>query len=402
MRITAFILACGLVPAAVGADPAPIQRPVAQPTSTPAKVARIYVMGQVHQPGAYALEPKVRLTMLDAIRRAGGAADGHKDTVFLFRGKGAGQRYPLNSILTPAVPENEIVLRSGDVVFVGEPPAGGTGISARVPARMTPAAVAPAADPTPSIRAAPTNVAPAGVPTAPARVAPASAAPPSFGLFAPPLLTQKVDLDLNDVRALDAIRQIAAQSKLEVRENKDATTDTRVTVRAKAVQLSTALDLVTQAAGLAWTLAQVEGKPVVQVGKNLNAFSITTVPLQGSFPLIDQFLGNGIDAGNGFEPHAYLSRGREERSTFTCPHCKGQSTVLRQRVQPDCPKCAVTFQPTWQFCPRDGTKRPATGNEWKFCPHCGKRVEVKEAAKVPILGDMPIIGQLFRNATPAK
>jgi predicted RNA-binding Zn-ribbon protein involved in translation (DUF1610 family) len=64
----------------------------------------------------------------------------------------------------------------------------------------------------------------------------------------------------------------------------------------------------------------------------------------------------------------------EERSTFTCPSCKEQITVMRKHTTPKCPTCGKEFQKEWKFCPNDGAKRPADPTDWKFCPHCGKAV----------------------------
>jgi hypothetical protein len=70
----------------------------------------------------------------------------------------------------------------------------------------------------------------------------------------------------------------------------------------------------------------------------------------------------------------------EERSTFTCPHCNGKATVIGQRQQPKCTKCQRAFQADWQFCPADGTPRPPAPGAWRYCPLCGKRVELEKAA----------------------
>ena len=76
----------------------------------------------------------------------------------------------------------------------------------------------------------------------------------------------------------------------------------------------------------------------------------------------------------------------EIRSTFTCPHCKQQVTVVHQRQAPECDTCGRAFHDDWQFCPFDGAKRPASaGIDWQFCPLCGKSVkeEVKTDGSKP-------------------
>jgi len=71
----------------------------------------------------------------------------------------------------------------------------------------------------------------------------------------------------------------------------------------------------------------------------------------------------------------------EVRSTFTCPHCKNQVTVIHKHEAPKCDKCGRVFHDDWQFCPFDGAKRPASADpDWQFCPICGERI--KPDAKV--------------------
>ncbi len=80
----------------------------------------------------------------------------------------------------------------------------------------------------------------------------------------------------------------------------------------------------------------------------------------------------------------------EEHSTFTCPHCKQQVTVIHQHAAPKCEKCSRVFHDDWQFCPFDGAKRPATaGIDWQFCPLCGKSIKegVKVSPKMRVFGD---------------
>ena len=69
----------------------------------------------------------------------------------------------------------------------------------------------------------------------------------------------------------------------------------------------------------------------------------------------------------------------ETRSTFTCPNCKHQVTVIHQHQAPKCDKCGRAFHDDWDFCPFDGAKRPAnTNDDWQFCPICGKSIKADE------------------------
>ena len=90
--------------------------------------------------------------------------------------------------------------------------------------------------------------------------------------------------------------------------------------------------------------------------------------------------GSGNQPGITYTPLSLSGvKVAEERSTFTCPHCKQQVTVLHQHTAPKCEKCSRTFHDDWQFCPFDGAKRPASaGTDWQFCPLCGKSVKAPE------------------------
>ncbi len=97
--------------------------------------------------------------------------------------------------------------------------------------------------------------------------------------------------------------------------------------------------------------------------------------------------------------------GAETRTSITCPHCKGNVTAIRTRTAPKCTKCSRTFQAGWEFCPADGTKRPAENNEWKHCPLCGKEVDFSKAEKKtsslePLISDPSIAAEEALAAVP--
>ena len=54
--------------------------------------------------------------------------------------------------------------------------------------------------------------------------------------------------------------------------------------------------------------------------------------------------------------------------------------MIRKVETPKCPKCERAFQPSWQFCPYDGARRPASETTWKACPFCGRQVSQNDAA----------------------
>lgn len=249
--------------------------------------------------------------------------------------------------------------------------------------------------------------APPAAPAAPARL---------FDFLTSTQPEARVSLQLENAPLREALEQIFSQAKLSYRVEDDVPADTRVTLQVKGARLSTALDLVLPPTGVAMSLELKDGKPVYRFYKGERA----AMPLGLSF--LPSLIGGldlkpGSSAALGLSQlHAFLKANpnlglgdtltyrfnlQEQRSTFRCPHCKGQSTVIRRADQPKCEKCSRTFLPEWQFCPADGAKRPAAATgDWHFCPFCGKRVDADKNARVPLLGDLPILGRLFRNAAP--
>ena len=194
----------------------------------------------------------------------------------------------------------------------------------------------------------------------------------------------RVDLDLDNVPVRDAVKRICDAGKRDCVVDSDVPEEVRITLRARGVRLGTALDLVSEAAGARWVNERRDGKERIRVGRtvpDLRAMSFSggatafatsggdslTTPLVTPIGTI-RFQGNPL-----------LYSIREERSTFNCPHCKGQTTVVRRRQQPKCTKCDRTFQTDWQFCPADGGKRPPDPGAWQYCPMCGKRVQGERA-----------------------
>jgi hypothetical protein len=191
---------------------------------------------------------------------------------------------------------------------------------------------------------------------------------------------QLVDLGLDDVPVADAIKQLVAKAApdLTVAIAPDLPADLRVTLRVPKVQLATALDLLTQAAGVSWWLEQADGKTTLRIGKEARpsrrSEALPAVASDAYPDLLATFTNRAENLA--LEPAATLLRNYspEERATFTCPQCKQQATVVRTASQPKCPKCSRLFEAGWQFCPVDGARRPAAPTAWKFCPHCGQPI----------------------------
>lgn len=196
----------------------------------------------------------------------------------------------------------------------------------------------------------------------------------------------RISLDVENVRVGEALKKALEAGNKEFVLEADLPEEPRVSLRVKNVRLSTALDMLTESVGAGWTVEMREGKPTYRVGKGVRS----------GFAAIGPVIGDALRQGlitapeiTAFVPNANSRLGTyfyglsEERSTFTCPHCKGMTTLLRQRQQPKCTKCQRAFQSDWQFCPADGAKRPAAPNQWKFCPHCGKDVKIEKSEAVP-------------------
>jgi hypothetical protein len=293
-----------------------------------------------------------------------------------------------------------------------------------VPAK--PAAVAPAlvqVVPAKPLGLTPT---PAAVPAKPQTLTPAPAAQSNYNrrLFTKDLLTgrpePRVDVDLENATVREALKQVFGEAHQEYQVEEDVPDEPRVTLRARGLRLSTALQLVLPEEGVRTTLFVKDGKgtlrvykvgginaPLPKPGLNvLGGISSFRFPLNadGTVTLPEKLpdeLKNFLQAHPDLNLNAavpYIMNLQEQRSTFRCPNCKGQSTVIRKADQPKCEKCNRVFMPDWQYCPADGTKRPAAASEWRFCPFCGKRVELEKSSEVPLLGELPIIGRLFRKA----
>jgi hypothetical protein len=211
----------------------------------------------------------------------------------------------------------------------------------------------------------------------------------------------RVDLELENAAPPQALKQLFERAKQEFSVEGELPQEPRVTLRAKNVRFDTALDLVTQAAGIGWTRTP---QGPFKVGKSVTPHPFSrvylaparTAPARPAAPRaapappqpLQPLLLNPA-------PGVFSLRGTlapEERATFNCPHCKGQATVVRKVETPKCTKCAQPFQASWQFCPKDGAKRPEPAREWRFCPMCGKEVRMERSEGMPEDGEVVLLG----------
>jgi hypothetical protein len=248
----------------------------------------------------------------------------------------------------------------------------------------------------------------------------------------PGALSMRIKVNINNENLREAIKKIIGKADVTYEFDADVPSDLKVSLKADNIMLSTAINVLTESAGIGCTQSN---KHTVTDTNSVRAdlksthlhFRKALAPPLGQSPsswllnipnvLFDKnqwsdtlnspygtinkyFAPNGQPGGtiitpndannysnklldtlkvyspdaNAAAPLLYNLKSSEERLTFTCPHCHEQVTIIKKHVAPKCPTCGRLFQDDWKFCPVDGTKRPEDSGEWKFCPHCGKPV----------------------------
>ena len=89
--------------------------------------------------------------------------------------------------------------------------------------------------------------------------------------FGPRLPAQTVSLNLKNTPVRDALAKMLGDAKINYVLDDDIPGDKRVTVSVSDVQISTALDLITQSAGVSWTTETRDKKTIVRVGKTVRS-----------------------------------------------------------------------------------------------------------------------------------
>jgi hypothetical protein len=191
------------------------------------------------------------------------------------------------------------------------------------------------------------------------------------------LLDKQVSVGEKDAKFKDVLKKLLDQVQVDYTFEHDTPDDARITVELRNVPIVTALDAVTASVGLNWYGESHDGKIVVHIRKKLDMGtsrgykSMLTIPNTTTPFNADTYLRMLPSLGSA---QAYTVRSRETRSTFTCPNCHNQVTIIRKNVAPKCTTCGRPFEPDWKVCPFDGTKRPEAKDDWKFCPICGKPI----------------------------
>jgi hypothetical protein len=206
----------------------------------------------------------------------------------------------------------------------------------------------------------------------------------------------RVDLNFENKPVCEALREVAERSKHQLRLDKDMPTTVRVTLSVPNVKLSTALDLITQAADVKWgrevrLLKEAkQAKNSLVIGRNVIPTTVIAMyedeeSSKPEWTINTSGLSESILAMAAPLSPKWVMTTTEDRASFTCPHCRNQVTTIVQRGQPRCPKCTSVFQSDWKFCPSDGAKRPYLNKPWKFCPHCGKGIEFEQVGEAASL-----------------
>jgi hypothetical protein len=160
----------------------------------------------------------------------------------------------------------------------------------------------------------------------------------------------------------------------------DLPSEPPVTLKAANVRLGAVLSVLCDTVDVGASVEHHQGKPRVRVGKGeprpgialghgtlaapgaLNPGRVLSLPWPEEFSLAPNLPGQLL----------------ERRSTFQCPHCRGQVTTVRRPASVRCSRCSRPLAGEWAFCPADGTPRPEVPGEWKFCPLCGKAVRMQQ------------------------
>ncbi len=240
-----------------------------------------------------------------------------------------------------------------------------------------------------------------------------------------------LDVDFNNTPLKEALKKLTQKASRDIGIQADVDQEVRVSLKAKKIRLSTAMSAISDQTGLNWeTTSEVMGdsktlKTKYRLGKKsgepfpwpntqygnlkdrwnatpnqvIQTFAFDTAhdkaessnSSKNSFSAKTDIEGHTLFSGvpviskifQNSDPRfsnalTYSLSTQETRSTFTCPHCRKQLTIVSQKQSPKCPDCKRDFLSDWKFCPFDGAKRPASGIEWGFCPICGKDLPHKD------------------------
>ena len=176
-----------------------------------------------------------------------------------------------------------------------------------------------------------------------------------------------VSLDLRDASLRDALVKLLDKQNVSYEISDDFPKDAKITISVQDMQVSEILDRLTQSVGYQWVAEKRGDKTVVRIGKNVapDLFRFYSgIGGSGEIARIDAlkpFTVPGtssirIEHRSGDAPLIYQYRTSEQRSTFTCPKCGKQTTIVQKNSA------------------KPGDAKDKNHGEWHYCPYCGKKV----------------------------
>jgi hypothetical protein len=183
----------------------------------------------------------------------------------------------------------------------------------------------------------------------------------SYGVHLP---DTRVKLDVRNGNLRDILKDVLKQAHLDYALDNDVPEDQKRSFTFENVPIATALDVITRSADIGWRAQRQptaktekdQEKAENKAGAEEEAKVLILIGKKYAHP--DAFGANN-DLVQPLAPNVWAAKApstvysiatTEQRSTFTCPNCHRRVTIVR----------------------RDGEER-----DWKFCPLCGKPVDVQ-------------------------
>jgi hypothetical protein len=194
-----------------------------------------------------------------------------------------------------------------------------------------------------------------------------------------------INLDLENQSVRDAIKNVLQNAKQEFIFDNDlkldsktvSQMDAKITLRIPNVPLSTALDLLTRTASINWAKE-------VRIAKDCNEpkvlYHVSRVPRGSAMAVFSPGAEGNKQGGTVWQMNTggmNLSANSndirrlinvmipEERSAFTCPHCHRRVVAIIKK--------SVTTR-------RGATSTTTTSGAWKYCPLCGKSIDLEDSS----------------------
>lgn len=169
----------------------------------------------------------------------------------------------------------------------------------------------------------------------------------------------KIDADFDNVPLRDALRKLFGDAKADFDIEDGVKTDTRVFLKARSIRLASALQALADQANVQWTsfwkLRNEDGKFKVwyRILPSPRFGTAFPAPPTSIFsPRVPSAIADVPQPP--FRAGSFVINTTEQRRVFHCPYCQGEVTTVK---------------------PRKGAR---SRSEWKFCPLCGKPVDMEE------------------------